>query len=91
MKILHIALEKRERVQRKYHAETIGGVRRILLKNMNAPRRKAAFDEQRKQKAGRTGANDMDSHGKLTTKVTKSTKLSNPFIRTPSCPSCAPW
>jgi len=45
---------------------------------MNAPRRKASLDQQRKQQAGRPGANDVDSHGKLTTKVAKSTKLSNP-------------
>ncbi len=78
MKICHVAFEKCQRIERKHDAKTESSIGWILLKNMNAPRRKAPFDQQRKQQAGRPGANDVDSHGKLTTKVAKSMKLSNP-------------
>ena len=78
MKICHVAFEKCQRIERKHDAKTESGVGRILFEDANVPRRKASLDQQRKQQAGRPGANDVDSHGKLTTKVAKSTKLSNP-------------
>ena len=62
MKICHVAFEKRERVQGKHHAETESGVGRILFEDANVPRRKASLDQQRKQQAGRPGANDVDIH-----------------------------
>ena len=62
MKVRHIALEKGQSIERKHHAVTEGSVRADSARDVNAPRREAALDEQREQKAGRTGANNIDFH-----------------------------
>jgi len=62
VEIRHIALEKRESIERKHHAEAEGGVGRILFEDFDTPRRETSLDEQRKQKAGRTGADNIDFH-----------------------------
>ena len=82
--IRHIALEKRQSIERKNHAVSEGSVGRILLEDIDAPGRKAALDEQREQKAGRTGADDINSHGLDSPRRPRkarslSTHLSEPF------------
>ena len=62
MKIRHVALEKRKRVERENHAEAEGRVGRVLLEDINLPRRKAALDEQREQKPGRPGPDYINTH-----------------------------
>jgi len=62
MEIRYVAFEKGEGIERKHYAETEGGLRRILLEDINLPSRKAAFDQQRKQKPGRPSADDVYLH-----------------------------
>ena len=52
VKIGHVAFEEREGIEREHHAETKGGVGRILLEDIDLPTWKAALDQQREEKAG---------------------------------------
>src|SRR3970040_1518802 len=63
VKIRHVALDKLKRAPREHHAETVGGVGRILLADSDAPMRKAPLNQQRKQQAGRAGADNGNFHG----------------------------
>jgi hypothetical protein len=44
----HVALEKRQSIERKHDSEAKRGVGRILLDDVDTPRREASLDEQRK-------------------------------------------
>ena len=63
VEIWHIALEKRQSIERKHHAESEGSVGRILLEDVDTPHGEASLDKQREQKTGRTGADDVNKHG----------------------------
>src|SRR5213594_1159639 len=65
IQIRRVTLEERQRIQRKHHAKTESDVGRILLEDTDAPRRKPTLDQQRKQKTGGTGADDVNKHGKI--------------------------
>ena len=65
VKIRYVTFEKCQGIEGKHHAKTESGVGRILLEDLNAPIRMAALDQERKQKTGRAGADDVNKHRKI--------------------------
>ena len=62
MEIGHIPFEKRERALGKNNTKAECGIRRILFKDLNVPRREAPLDQQRKQQTSRAGTDDVNLH-----------------------------